>query len=371
MMAIRTEGVRGLRMIGCALRGHTAPWLSRFHHKNRAGAGYLILTGAGDADWEIAYSELTDHHDCMTFRTLDGLKLHHSLIDNFNDDGIEPGPKKEKGRTYVYQNVISRVLSPFTAHGDHTEPFQTEPGSGVYVYRNIVDLRRGTYYGPPDSPNSQSPTFDQPTKMAMTDHGSPTQPNYYVYHNTFVMGQSPFRNYYAMAWGAHTHDTVRRVFNNIFVQIDEPPVLNVTAIGPEDDFQADGNLYWAVKEGPAFTGDFFATLRKSPTAEISKKRYAPGWSAHDRFADPKFAALGTTVDEPVDFRLQKESPAVDAGVAIPTEWPDPLRDSDIGKPDLGALPVGVAPFVVGPKGRPAKENEIPFGSVPPNIIIER
>jgi len=351
-LAVRTSRVQGLRIIGCALRGHTAPWLSRFHHKNRAKSGYLILTGAGDADWEIAWSELTDHHDCMTFRTLDGLKLHHSLIDNFNDDGIEPGPKKEKGRTYVYQNVISRVLSPFTAHGDRTERFATEPGSGVYVYRNIIDLRRGTYFGPPESPDSQSRKFNTLSKLALHDHGGPTQPNYYVYHNTFLMQESPFRNYYAMGWGAHTYDSVRRIFNNVFVQVEEPPMLNATAIGAEDDFAADGNLYWAVKEGPGFTGDYFAPLRKPPLAELSKKHYAPGWSAHDRFADPKFTALGMSVEGPADFRLLPDSPAIDAGVAIPGEWPDPLRASDKGTPDLGALPAGAPLLEVGPAARP-------------------
>ena len=32
--------------------------------------------------------------------------------------------------------------------------------------------------------------------------------------------------------------------------------------------------------------------------------------------------------------------AIDAGVEIPAEWPDPLRKMDKGKPDIGALPLG-------------------------------
>ena len=67
-MALRASGVRGLRLMDSALRGHAAPWHSRFHHKNRAGSGYLILAEGSNTDWEIAHSELTDHHDCIAFQ---------------------------------------------------------------------------------------------------------------------------------------------------------------------------------------------------------------------------------------------------------------------------------------------------------------
>jgi hypothetical protein len=36
---------------------------------------------------------------------------------------------------------------------------------------------------------------------------------------------------------------------------------------------------------------------------------------------------------------------------IPAEWPDPLRDSDEGQPDIGALPHGAEPWGVGIDGR--------------------
>ena len=40
--------------------------------------------------------------------------------------------------------------------------------------------------------------------------------------------------------------------------------------------------------------------------------------------------------------------AIDAGVDLPGDWPDPLRTKDAGKPDLGALPLGAEPFPVDP-----------------------
>src|SRR5439155_9277874 len=99
--ALRISRTRNLRLFHCNLRGHAAPWHSRAHHKYRAGAGYLVL--AGGSNFEFAYSEFTDHHDALQIYFVDGLRFHHNLVDNFNDDGIEPGPKKEHGRTYIYQ----------------------------------------------------------------------------------------------------------------------------------------------------------------------------------------------------------------------------------------------------------------------------
>ncbi|MBL8829432.1 MAG: hypothetical protein JNM18_20780 [Planctomycetaceae bacterium] len=340
-LGLRTDNTHGLRFHNSAFRGHTAPWHSRFHHKNRAGAGYLVLTGPGDADFEFSHCDLTDHHDCMTFRSVDGMSIHHCLIENFNDDGIEPGPKKERGRTVVYQNRIAQILGPFTAHGNRTEPMATEPGSGVYVYRNVVDLRQGIYKTPPASPDPSGSFLNEPTTIVASDHGSPTLPNYYVYHNTFLMADGPFRNYYGFTWGAHTHDTVRRVFNNIFVQVNGVPALNYTAIAPADDFQADGNLFWAVKHGPEFSGDLFRAFRSSPQYVASQRHYAPGWSTHDRWGDPKFVALAEPGSATLNVGLQPDSPAIDAGVPIPSEWPDVLREQDRGQPDLGALPRGV------------------------------
>ncbi|MNC98948.1 hypothetical protein D3C83_170640 [compost metagenome] len=49
-----------------------------------------------------------------------------------------------------------------------------------------------------------------------------------------------------------------------------------------------------------------------------------------------------------DFHLQTGSAAIDAGVEIPSEWPDPLRALDAGPPDIGAVPYGVSGEVFGP-----------------------
>ena len=45
------------------------------------------------------------------------------------------------------------------------------------------------------------------------------------------------------------------------------------------------------------------------------------------------------------------SPAIDAGLSVPVKWPDPLRESDKGKPDVGAVPFGGTGWGVGVDGR--------------------
>lgn len=340
--ALRVSHTKRLRIVNSMLRGHSAPWHSRFMVKNRSGSGYLIV--AEGKDFEIAHCELTDHHDCITFHGLEGLKFHHNLVDNFNDDGIEPGPKKARGTTLIYQNLITRTLNPFTAHGNKLIPIDAEPGSGLYVFRNVVDLRQGTYKGPPTEPDPSGKFLNEPTQLVCHDHGSPVHAVYYVYHNTFLLHQKAFRDYYGFSWGSQSRMTTRRVFNNIFVQDEGLPGLNFTGLKPDDDFQADANLLWGFKDGPTQTADYFAKFRKSPLFEASKKQYPPGWGANDRLADPQFTSLPAN-----DFRLRSDSPAVDAGIDLPMEWPDPLREFDTGRPDLGAFPIGAEKLRVGRK----------------------
>ncbi|MBW3540338.1 MAG: hypothetical protein KY476_08715 [Planctomycetes bacterium] len=349
--ALRVSRTNRLKLINCALRGHKAPWLSRFHLKNRAGAGYLVY--AAGRDFEFANCELTDHHDCMQFYFVDGMRFHHNLVDNFDDDGLEPGPKKERGTSLLYQNYIARCLNPFSAHGRRKpgDPaVESEEGSGVYLYRNVIDLRHGVYRAPPSEPDPSGAFLHQHSGWLAHEHGNPTLAVYYVYHNTFLLPGRPANGHYAWTWGSHMGGTTRRVFNNVFVQLEGLPGTDVRSLSVEHDFQADGNLYWSLREGPKQTADYLAKLGQSALFEESRKRYPPGWGAHDLFADPEFID-DADAEGPVDIRLRETSPAIDAGVELPADWPDPLRDQDDGKPDLGALPLGARPFPVSLPGK--------------------
>ncbi|HEX9596498.1 MAG TPA: hypothetical protein VF982_06425, partial [Anaerolineales bacterium] len=228
--------------------------------------------------------------------------------------------------------------------GEKPRPIQSEEGSGVYIFRNIVDGRVASYGGPPGKPDPTGAFLERPTQGIAHDHGSPTWPIYYVYHNTFLLKSPEGRGNYGFRWGSALRETQRRVFNNIFIQIEGLPQFRLFPKA-DDDLQADGNLHWSVNEGANYKGDLFDKFRKSGLFEASKKRYPPGWFAHDRFADPKFLSLAE--GRSFDLRLHKDSPAVDAGVEVPAHWPDPLRMQDKGRPDIGVLPLGAERFEVG------------------------
>jgi hypothetical protein len=340
--ALSVETTRGLRILDSAVRGLSAPWSTRAGHKYRGKSPYLLTCGRDNRDFEFAHSEFTDNHDGLTIGTVIGMRFHHNLVENFDDDGVYLNARSTGGDIQMYQNRFARILSTLAFSG------RAKPGRGVYLCRNVFDLRRPVYGSPPKGPDDRTPGL-RPAR-AWGDHGSPTWEPMYLYHNTVILPGPEFRRYYGAGWGGHTRGTRRRVFNNLFVHVAGMPGLNFAAV--DDDFQADGNLHWSVQGGPTYRGDFFAAFRKSKVFEASKERYPPGWGAHDVFADPRFVRFAADGKEAVDLRLQAKSPAVDAGVEVPGDWPDPLRKQDKGKPDIGALPLGAEPFKVGKTGKP-------------------
>ena len=164
--------------------------------------------------------------------------------------------------------------------------------------------------------------------MLCSDHGGPTWPHYYFYHNTVLRSDPSFRGYYGFSMGGQgLRNTQRRVFNNVFVQLDGVPGLNF--LMGSDDVMVDGNLHWGTVAGPSYSGDFF---KQSQPAAFKKTPPPPGIMEHDVFADPKFAKSPASVDSDCDLTLVQGSPAINAGVAVPVAWLDPLREHDEGAP---------------------------------------
>lgn len=361
--AIRAMDTRGLRVINTACRGIAALWTFRGSLKYRAIEARIFTasgwtpTGADNRDFELAWSEFTDSVDGVFVGNARAVRFHHNLLDNVSDDGIfltsgtafdgsTPG-----GDVHIFQNLLSRCLTTFAfgvGHGRQRAVADgRQTGAGVTICRNVFDFRRPVMYGIPQTPEEK--TLTSFGRIA-GDHGSPTWEPMTIFHNTVIAGDAPFRAHYggglgsAMGGGAR-----RRVFNNIFFCAQGMPgnVLPEKAV----DLHADGNLHWSATDGAALAGDFFAKFRASKTAGESKAFYAPGWAAEDRFADPKFAHFSPDWTKPIDLDLAPESPAVDSGVALPDDWADPLRAIDKGKPDRGALPLGVEPWRIGVRGR--------------------
>jgi hypothetical protein len=354
--ALTVSASKDVRVTHSVFRGLAAPWTSRAHMKYRGTASYQIVFHNQqplNENIELAWCELTDDHDCAFLRFVKNLKFHHNFVDNFNDDGLECGPKLRSHTLSIHHNRIGRCLIPFTQHEmDKDEsPLDHDPGSGMFVYRNVIDLRGGTYSAPPTESDA-SGEFLRREGHLVGDHGSPTYPVLRFYHNTVLRHTPVFRDYFLFGLGAQgLRRSERDVFNNLFVQTERLPGVNFAGMKQAELLREGGNLIWGLKDGPSTKGDPFAKFRASALFQESRKRHEPGWTTDDRVANPRFRNLPPDESAAADLRLASDSPAINAGQKLPLDWPDPLRTADEGKPDIGALPEGAEPWGVGQDGR--------------------
>lgn len=354
--ALLIDASKNIRVIHSAFRGLAAPWTSRAHMKYRGTASYQIILQnhqPTNENIELAWCEFTDDHDFAFLRYAKNLQFHHNFVDNFNDDGLECGPKLRWHTLFVYQNRIGRCLIPLTQHEIEKDesPLDHDRESGLFLYRNIIDLRGGTYKGPPQQPDP-SGSYLREEGHLVGDHGGPTWPVMHVYHNTVLRHTPVFRDYFLFGLGAQgLRNTERDVFNNLFIQTREVPGVGFAGITKGGAVREGGNILWGTSDGPTLRGDPFAKFRKSPLFSDSKNYYEAGWTTHDRVTDPKLTSIPADEARDADLRLQSDSPALNSGQKLPAAWPDPLRDADHELPDVGALPQGVAPWNIGVDGR--------------------
>ncbi len=354
--ALLINASQHVRVTNSAFRGLAAPWTSRAHMKYRGTASYQIVLRneqPRNEDIELAWNEFTDDHDFAFLRYVRNLKFHHNFVDNFNDDGLECGAKLRDHTIYIYQNRIGRCLIPLTQHETEKDeaPLDHDPDSGMYVYRNVFDMRGGTYKSPPAEPDTTG-AFLHGEGHLVGDHGGPIWPVMRVYHNAFLRETPVFRNYFLFGLGAQgLRQNERDVFNNIFVQTDRNPGVVFGGMKVPANIREGGNILWGIKEGPDFSGDLFAKFRNSPLFTESQKIHAPGWTTQDRLVDPNFVNLTAEQTTATDLRLRPDSPGINSGVSLPETWPDPFRDADSNAPDIGPLPVGVPAWSIGIDGR--------------------
>lgn len=347
--ALTVEHTRNLRVQHSAFRGPAAPWSSRSAQKYRGRDAKLVNCGLGNQDIEIGYCEITDCHDGLWVGYVKRASIHHSLIENVNDDAVMLSTFTDNqgevwgGNIQIFQNRFSRCLSSLVFGYA-----PVKPGGGVFVYRNVFDLRRPIPYGLPASAND--PQEISTKGRVWGDHGSPVWEPLYFYHNTVVTGEAPYGGWYAAGLASHAEKEVpRRIFNNIFMQMEGMPGQYLPPM--DFDFQIAGNLNWSFqKSNPplSFQPMLSTTYREMYREQFEKKQYPPAWKEpHGLFADPTFIALDEDWRKPTNLSLQQGSPAIDAGAPIPTKWPDPLRKRDKKKPDAGAIPFGCDSWSVG------------------------
>lgn len=354
--ALLVDATKDLRVTHSAFRGLAAPWTSRAHMKYRGTPSYQIILRnqqPRNENIEFAWCEFTDDHDFAFLRFAKNLRFHHNLVDNFNDDGLECGPKLRDHTLFIYQNRIGRCLIPLTQHEIEKDesPLDHDAQAGVFVYRNVFDMRGGVYSTPPTASDPTGAFLRSEGHLA-GDHGSPVWPVMKVYHNTFLRDTPVFRDYHLFGLGAMgLRHNERDVFNNIFVQSNQTPGANLGGVAPDARLREGGNLLWGLKPPSGPMLDPFAKFRASPLFAKSRAAYEPGWTTDDRVADPKFERWSAEDRRATDLRLKADSPAIDSGLKLPADWPDPLRESDTGSPDVGVFPRGVEPWRIGVDGR--------------------
>jgi hypothetical protein len=244
------------------------------------------------------------------------LDFHHNLVERNSDDALFLPPKQPSTKR-IFQNIFRMNLShlPFRDGPALAE----NPGDGTFICRNLFDMRPGTPGGPRTRDEREPNEYYSGYNLRMEHADLVTYPGLYFYHNT-VLARGNKRTYCQGITEKYA-DSIRRVYNNIFVQTDLRPQQNVRRSNGDLDF--GHNLQWSLQGGSS--GSW------------------PG----DVHADPKFVQWSADWRDPQDFHLQQSSPARAAGREIPADWVDPLRDMDPDH-DLGAIPSGVSGIPFGP-----------------------
>lgn len=301
-------------------------------------------------DWDISYCEFADAHDGV-YLSGRNIHFHHNWVDNVQDDAIyisSPTPGISD-RVYIYQNLITTCTVAFGAHN------RGGPGGDIFIYRNIVDMRRPIQFHRPSPENPEGRIIRG--SLPFLVHGAAHllhQECFYFYHNTFVYPLNRTKTGFAGGTAASREKNTRRaVLNNIFVfyglggEYPLPIRVDAKEVGL---VLLDGNLHWNLTGKKEPPGDWLKSLRDLPFPETLQTYLPKGLAAHCLAADPRFVRISEAPGAVNDYRLQPDSPARGRGVSIPSEWPDPLKPK-VGQPDLGALPYGSESLRVGRNAR--------------------
>lgn len=354
---LRLTGTDHFKLLNSRLYGSLAPWTFRNDaskrdypgrpHRNisRLNTHALIELDSGressvfafpqNDHWEIANCHLADAHDGVYLGAID-VKFHDNLIENLQDDGIYLSPMylrhrldKTDPQIHIYANTFRQLLTPLAFGGD-----RPEANDQVLIYRNLFDLTEPVNTG---RPSTRQPLPNFSFGKPLGDHGSPPWSAMNIYHNTFVMAE-PARDAAMNTLGSNRDARARRVFNNLFLHRSRLPAF--VAPPTEHNVVSDGNWYWFPNADEKQTSGLFAKYLKSAEYETSKKVYPAGCETNSRCADPKVIDFPSDPHTAYNAHLAPGSPLIDAGVAIPTDWPDPAREHDAGQPDIGAFPAG-------------------------------
>jgi hypothetical protein len=296
----------------------------------------------GTHDWEISYSHLRGSGQDLvgTNTDEDRISVHHNRMEDCGDDALELEGTEDVGEIRVYENFIANCLVAVASGQD--SPSFTGP---LYVFRNVVALLR-------NFPVNRRPgieSWNGGARFGFEYLFKQQSGNTFIYHNTLVLLNSGGDGINLVpASPAGTY-----VANNLAVVVNGP-VNDPYPTGPGQI--VDGDLYWKVNTAdsdpllssydtvPAFSFD--TGLERNGLGGVAKRGTDPRFTNFDLDVVDRSKAVwelrpASETVEPTDFLLAEDSPAIDAGIAIPPHprlgrLPDTRRSRDIG-----ALPFGV------------------------------
>ena len=288
--ALRVESTSGLRCVNSAFRGIAAPWLWRWSLKYRSIEARIVSASSWNPparpnrDFEFAFCEFTDCVDGVFVGNVDGVEIHHCLLDNISDDGFfitcrTAYDGTTTGRSSFHHNRISRTLTSFAfgvGHG-RQKTINTDGhkhlGAEVQIYENVFDLREPVLYQQPVS--GPITTFGR----VAGDHGSPAWEPIAFTRNTVLMQVAPWRSYYAAGWAkAMGKGTRRRIERNLFVH--ETGMPGEVLPPADSQFVARENLHWSREARNSGRENFLRKFRNSSTYDETQ------WTKDDIYGDP-------------------------------------------------------------------------------------
>jgi hypothetical protein len=321
----------------------------------------LLYMGHGNADVEVAYSELENGHD--VYVTGARTEFHHNRIRNVHDEAIfMPALDLSSEPIRIHHNVIEKSLSGLS-FADRTA---TSPR---YIYRNLFDLREPTAGFRPGEDRDvwrYGHVFKSAGPIGAL----------YFYQNTALVAR-PREQAAFLHFGALERDGVptrpRWFFNNLFAVVAPGERDRAMSLVPHPRYlqakdergrpllRSDGNLWVraVASDRPMFRcisrlrGERCQPQKFPQLADLARAGLPGQFEAHSRAArDPGFRRISRldvrSPDE--DLRPRKGSPALGGGISLPRDWPDPERPSR-GAPDIGAFAADEGPLRVGVDGR--------------------
>lgn len=297
----------------------------------------LILEGAEEWDvfafpfnnhWTIEQCEFMDSHDGLYFNGRN-MELHHCLLTRIQDDGFyisNPVPLKINEEVHLYRNYIAGTMTPFGAH------LRSVSDGKIYAYGNIVDMRYLTQMRRPTEENPEG-HFTSGAFFLAHGRGTPRgMENIGFYYNTLILSG---RQFVGGAYGRTHPESVREIFNNLFVYVEKPPSLRHINNALDGRADMDANLQWSVKTPPENPEEWMEKIRTSGASlgNVEKWEGLP-WAKRSQYGDPKFRKWDADKLTGYDLRLSPDSPARTLAIDFPDK--KLLRDNVAG-PAAGAL----------------------------------